>query len=96
MRASRQTELVEDFPAHVVAAWIGNTEQVARQHHLQVLDSHFEKAARQTACQTTHAVSESTCNEAYGEPENAKTPCFQGVSQQEVGPARLELATKGL
>jgi integrase len=96
LRASRQTELVEDFPAHVVAAWLGNTERVARQHYLQVLDSHFEKAARQTARQTTRAVSESTCNETHGEPESAKTPCFQGVSQREVGPARLELATKGL
>lgn len=92
LRASRQTELVEEFPAHVVAAWLGNTERVARQHYLQVLDSHFEKAARKTA-RPLHA---GTCSEVTGEPESAKTPANAGVSQQKVGPARLELATKGL
>ena len=43
-----------------------------------------------------NTVPEPACLEAHGEPDNAKTPVFQGVSHQEVGPARLELATKGL
>lgn len=46
LRASRQTELTEVFPAHVVSAWLGNSERIAAQHYLQVLDSHFEKAGR--------------------------------------------------
>lgn len=49
LRSSRQTELTEVFPAHVVSAWLGNSERIAAQHYLQVLDSHFEKAARQSA-----------------------------------------------
>ncbi|HEY8749401.1 MAG TPA: site-specific integrase, partial [Tepidisphaeraceae bacterium] len=57
LRGSRETELAEKFPLHVVCAWIGNTPKVAQEHYLQVLDSHFaganpepeEKAARKAA-----------------------------------------------
>lgn len=35
---------MEDFPAHVVCAWIGNSEAVARKHYLQLTDDHFAKA----------------------------------------------------
>jgi integrase len=45
LRASRQTELVESFPLHVVCAWLGNTPAIAQGHYLQVHDAHFEKAA---------------------------------------------------
>jgi integrase len=44
LRASRQTELEESFPSHVVCAWIGNSERIAREHYLQVTESHFQKA----------------------------------------------------
>ena len=44
LRSSRQTELTDIFPSHVVTAWLGNSEKVAEAHYLQVLDSHFEKA----------------------------------------------------
>ncbi len=46
LRASRQTELTESFPAHVVSAWLGNSERIAAAHNLQVLETHFQKAAR--------------------------------------------------
>jgi hypothetical protein len=45
LRSSRQTELTESWPAHVVCAWIGNSEVVARDHYLQITDEHFAKAA---------------------------------------------------
>src|SRR5262249_36258928 len=35
LRASRDTELVAQFPAHVVAAWMGHTPRVAAKHYLQ-------------------------------------------------------------
>ena len=44
LRASRQTELEEEFPTHVVCAWLGNSEAVARAHYLQVRDTHFDRA----------------------------------------------------
>lgn len=46
LRASRQTELEDEFPSHVVNAWLGNSEQVSRDHYLQVTDDHFEKAVQ--------------------------------------------------
>ena len=45
LRASRQTELAETFPSHVVCAWIGNTQAIAQEHYLQVTDDHFARGA---------------------------------------------------
>ena len=36
--------LAEQFPSHVVCAWLGNSEVVAREHYLQVTDEHFKAA----------------------------------------------------
>ena len=44
LRASRETELVEQFPIHVACAWIGNSPQIAAKHYLQVTDEHFKRA----------------------------------------------------
>jgi hypothetical protein len=45
LRATRETELAETFPIHVVCAWIGNSKAVANKHYLQVTPEHFERAA---------------------------------------------------
>ena len=45
LRASRQTELAQRFPEHVVCEWIGNSQVVAREHYLRVTDADFGKAA---------------------------------------------------
>jgi integrase len=47
MRSTRETELAENFPMHVVNKWIGNTESVAVQHYLQVTKDHFDKAVKE-------------------------------------------------
>ena len=49
LRSSRETELVETFPVHVAAAWLGNTEAVANKHYLQVTDAHFSRAVKSGA-----------------------------------------------
>lgn len=46
LRSTRQTELAEQYPIHVVCAWIGNSRAVAQEHYLQVTDAHFEHAAK--------------------------------------------------
>ncbi len=43
-RASRQTELENSFPTHVVCAWLGNSPAVAHRHYLRVTDGHFDQA----------------------------------------------------
>lgn len=44
LRSTRETELLKDFPIHVVCAWIGNTERIARRHYLQTTEADFDKA----------------------------------------------------
>lgn len=46
LRATRQSELAELYPAHVVSAWIGNSVKVAEKHYLMVSDEHFANATR--------------------------------------------------
>lgn len=45
MRATRQTELTETYPEHVVCAWLGNSPNTAKAHYLQVTDEHFQTAS---------------------------------------------------
>ena len=49
LRASRETELAERFPIHVVCAWLGNTPDIARKHYLQITDEHFQRALEPAA-----------------------------------------------
>ena len=46
LRSTRETELAERWPEHVVCAWLGNSRLVARKHYLQVTDGHCEQAAK--------------------------------------------------
>ena len=46
LRASCETDLAADFPAHVAAAWLGHSPDVARKHYLQVRESDYEAATR--------------------------------------------------
>ena len=46
LRASCETELAQNHPVHVVAAWLGNTPRIAMRHYLQVTESDFEKAVQ--------------------------------------------------
>lgn len=50
--------LCEDFPVHIVCAWIGNSEDVAKRHYLQVTDNHFQRAVDQKALQQTAEIGE--------------------------------------
>ncbi len=45
LRSTRQTELAKSEPMHLVCAWIGNSENVALGHYLQVTDADFARAS---------------------------------------------------
>jgi integrase len=49
LRSSRETELAETYPLHVVTYWIGNTARIAERHYLQVPDAMYEQAAQNRA-----------------------------------------------
>ncbi len=44
LRASRETELAEAFPIHVVAEWLGNSPKTALAHYTQTTEDHFRQA----------------------------------------------------
>lgn len=95
LRATRQTELNERFPGHVVCAWIGNTEKVAQNHYLQVTDAHFTQALSPTPASspTSQQPAEGAAQNPAQQPAETSridsqrvgvggenTPCFQGDS----------------
>ena len=41
LRKTRQIELTDIHPQHVVCAWLGNSEDVAKKHYLKVTDGHM-------------------------------------------------------
>ena len=45
MRASRATELVKDFPEHIVTAWMGHSKKIAQKHYLQVTEEDYKQAS---------------------------------------------------
>jgi hypothetical protein len=44
LRSSRETELAQEFPIHVVTAWLGNTPAIALRHYLMTTDDDFDRA----------------------------------------------------
>jgi hypothetical protein len=82
LRATRQTELAESFPAHVVCAWMGNSQAVAARHYLQVTDEHFADAleptdkAAQNPAQSAHASARQTSQ--ANSTAHKETPVLQG------------------
>lgn len=79
LRSSRQTELTETFPAHVVARWLGNTVQIATQHYLQVTEDHFRRAAKSGAGALQNAVQQPAAPfgiESQTESKEPEIPAF--------------------
>ncbi|MBX7168595.1 MAG: site-specific integrase [Pirellulales bacterium] len=110
LRSTRQTELAEQFPGHVVCDWIGNSQAVATTHYLQVTDEHYKRAveggkqALQNPTQSAHgkARHEAT-SENRDEDKPHKVSGFRTMADDDgardsclVGPPGFEPGTKGL
>ena len=100
LRSTRETELADEFPAHVASAWIGNSVAVANKHYLQVTDDHFEQAV-QNPVQQVSASERSDAHApkpTYDEPgvssvvRNETTPC-KGKGLRVMGDKGLEPST---
>jgi len=85
LRATRETELSEIFPSHVVCQWIGHTQEVAKKHYLQVTEDHFARAVETTENppQANSALlnlllkgGEKRCNNAHADPEGAVVTAY--------------------
>jgi integrase len=91
LRSTRETELAEKYPMHVVCAWIGNTEAVATKHYLQVTDAHFQQAA--SGASNVQQAPELHRNAPQGVPTNAKNAVNTAFSQVKVEDRGLEPLT---
>ena len=79
LRSTREMELADDFPMHVVCQWIGNSQPIAAKHYLQVTDDHFSKAVRNPVQQPA------VLPRTGSQPELAaqeKTPVLQGSAAE--------------
>ena len=80
LRSTRETELAETYPLHVVVSWLGNSQLIAAKHYWQVTDEHFTQATHNQ----TH--SGAKIGEPDGTPvirpllENEKAPEVPGLS----------------
>jgi integrase len=55
MRATRATELADQFPSHVCAKWLGHSERIADEFYRSVTDDHYKRATRGTESGTVAA-----------------------------------------
>jgi len=96
LRASRETELAEFFPIHVVCAWIGNNPTIAAKHYLQVTDDHFKNAtdAMHYAMQNMHETSGTEANRKA--TDNQKSSVFPSNSLRFRSMPHLGMVTTGL
>jgi len=104
LRSTRQTELEETFPSHVVCAWIGNSELIARKHYLQVTDDHYQLAvgdvagadskALQKAVQQPHETGSN--GSQAGSDAHRKAPVLQGFAASCDGMQNHPVEDRGL
>lgn len=76
LRSSRRTELQEEFPSHVVDAWLGHSTAVAEKHYLQVTDDHWQRAGGE--CSHTGSHISNGAEPITGHHANQKTPYLTG------------------
>jgi len=102
-RATRETELAEEYPVQVVCEWIGNSPQVAARHYLQVTDEHYEKAAQNPAqyragldgkAQQSQGAEDEEAH-VCGSVQNNATPCMS-KGLHSLGVTGLEPVTSSL
>ena len=83
MRASRETELTQEHPLHVVVTWLGNSAPIAARHYLQVTDADFDRAVQGGAFSGAGAVRNAVQQPSAGDgsvsQETTQAPENQGL-----------------
>jgi len=95
MRASRETELAERFPIHVVTAWLGNTPKIAMKHYLMTTEADFAKAVAPAPADVQqvlqNCMQQASASPRRVEQANQENPGFSGVCEglRVVAPLRV-------
>ncbi len=78
LRSTRETELNEVFPAHVVAYWLGHSVKIASKHYLQTTDEHYRRALEFRSGTENSGSHDVTC---YTTMPNRQKQAAQNASQ---------------
>lgn len=87
MRATRATELADQFPSHVCAKWLGHSEKIADEFYRSVTDEHFQRATRGTESGTVAAQNQAQQVLAGKSSERGKTQVGQSKTKESRVPA---------
>jgi hypothetical protein len=94
LRATRATELADEFPPHVAADWLGHSTMIADKHYRQTTADHFARALH-PALQSPAATDGSDGNEGRSECEKPLNVQKNRVLPiEEVGDTRLAHQSK--
>jgi integrase len=81
MRASRETELLEKHPVHVVAHWMGHDAKVCLKHYAQTTEDHFDRATggAKSGARAAQKPAQQVLARIRSKPhQNEETPGFTG------------------
>ncbi len=94
MRATRQTELADTFPDHVVSKWLGNSVAVAKKHYLRTTDEHFTKAIQSEVKKTDHNTAQNRTEQEsmvlHGKNTVHQENCFQAIKEGAIQPCAVQ------
>ena len=80
LRRSFETEMRQDFPEHVAAAWTGHSAAVGRKHYAMVRDDDFTRAAGLTA--DAQRIAQRQDGEPCGTEENGAAEPQSGTEDE--------------
>jgi integrase len=86
LRASRQMELADEYPSHVVTRWLGNSPQIAERHYLKDTETHFDKAVKGAAHVVPNASEKREANSEAIDPKSA----LQNARRNTTAPRRRD------
>ena len=90
LRASRENELIQEYPIHLVLAWIGHTAAVAQGHYLTATDADYRRAAGKAAQNPAHSASVRR-RQGPSQPTGSKeNPVKAGTSKNPIPPRGVE------
>jgi hypothetical protein len=102
-RASRQTELPQTYPIHVVCTWLGNAVAEAAGHYLQTVEEHHVQGAGGSGQEEERGTESGTVSGRqrlsavdHGPVEMQENPCFQGLSTADNHSQTYLLPPRGL
>jgi len=90
LRASRETELMRQEPAHLVHAWVGNSEGVAEDHYLMATDEDFERAAGKATLIPTLSALVAAAQALSPETRKAVSPAIAKDTAVQIPPRGVE------